>query len=437
MRVLKAIAGMLAVGGLVLGAAPQVWAQTPKLDVAQALAALADQQVYRAPGAVAYLDEDRVLPALKDDTRVLVAPYSGTFEKGGNYADGDAHYEQVGKKLDDWATKHHLHLIFVEGINVTLYGEPGAGIGPSDVPELRQVTAYLDVSTAVIFAARYAAGMPEDKAADFDYPKAEPVQPTQDQVDDLAAKLQADPVYNAPGRDDPVYTGTARLAQKTYGITVRIAAFPVLQPDQKIVDYAPELLKRFPDDVIMVVQGRWLDVAATQQSKADSARDYAYGRYENSSFTQGSLMQDRIGTVLDRLQFLLKDTAYGRPQPQPQPRPQPYDVRRTISGLAPWALVGAALVLGGAGLYTWRRGHRDRADAERRAMRRENATALAKIGELSAQLLAVEERGDTVNPAAAERLATARALYDQALTAKAMAEVAAIADEGVEAGVTV
>lgn len=436
MRVLKAIAGMLAVGGLVLGAAPSAWAQTSTLDVAKALAALADQQVYRAPGAVAYLDEDRVLPALKDDTRVLVAPYSGVFEKGGNYVNGDAHYDQVGKPLDDWATKHHLHLIFVEGIDVTLYGEPGAGIGPSDIPELRQVTAYLDVSTSVIFAARYAAGMPADKAADFDYPNTEPVPPTQDQVDDLAAKLQADPVYNAPGRDDPVDPRMAQVAQKL-GITVRVAAFPVLQPGQKIVDYAPELLKRFPDDVVMVVRGRWLDVAAKQQAKADSARDYAYGRYENSSFTQGSLMQDRIATVLDRLQYLLKDTAYGRPQPQPQPRAQPYDVRRTISGLAPWALVGAALVLGGAGLYTWRRGHRDRADAERRAMRRENAKALAKIGELSAQLLAVEERGDIVNPAAAERLTTARTLYDQAHTAKAMAEVAAIADEGVEAGVTV
>jgi hypothetical protein len=60
---------------------------------------------------------------------------------------------------------------------------------------------------------------------------------------------------------------------------------------------------------------------------------------------------------------------------------------------------------------------------------------MAKIGDLGARLLAVEERGDTVNPAAAERHATARSLYDQALTAKAMTEVAAIADEGIEVGV--
>lgn len=65
-------------------------------------------------------------------------------------------------------------------------------------------------------------------------------------------------------------------------------------------------------------------------------------------------------------------------------------------------------------------------------MRKEQARAMVKIGELAATLLAVEERGDTADPAAAERHATARALYDQALTAKAMAEVTAIADEGLE-----
>jgi hypothetical protein len=356
-------------------------------------------------------------------------------DEAGNYADGDAHHEQVGKPLDDWATERGVHLIFVEGIKVTLYGEPGTGVGPSTIPELRQVTAYLDVSESVIFAARFAAGISRDQVGDFDYPVVDPVPPAAAQVDDLVARLAADRVYNAPGREDPIDPTMAQLAQETYDLPVRIAAFPLRAPGEPLVDYAPELLKRFPGEVVMVAQGRWLDVAAADQTKADSARDYAYGRYEYAGFSQGSPMRDRIGTVLGRLQVLLKGTAYGRPQPQPQPRPQPYDVRRTISDLTPWVLVGAALVLGGAGLYTWRRGQADRADAERRAMRRESAAAMAKIGELGAQLLAVEERGDSVNAAAAERHATARALYEQALTAEAMIEVAAIADEGIEAGV--
>lgn len=433
MRVLRVLAGVVLAGGFLLGAAAPGWAQDqpPKLDVRRALDQLADQQVYRAPGAVAYFDESRVLPVLGERTRVLVAPYSGRYSDGGNYKDGDAHYEQVGKPLDDWATDRRLHLILVEGIRVTVYGEPGAGVGPTTIPELRQVTAYLDVTAAMIFAGRFAAGVDRDEVGDFDYPTTEPVPPTAEQVDDLVPRLQSR-VYNAPGREDPVDPRMATLAEQEYGLNVRIAAFPTPAPGEPIVDYAPELLERFPGEIVLVAHGRWLDIAADDQAKAESARDYAYGRFEYGSFTQGSLMQDRIGTVLERLQFLLADTAYGRPQPQPQPRPQPFDVRRTISDLIPWVLVGAALVLGGAGLYTWRRGQAVRADQERRAMRKEQATAMAKIGELAATLLAVDERGDTVDPAAAERHATARALYDQALTAKAMAEVAAIADEGLE-----
>lgn len=428
---LRTLAGLLLAAGFLLGAAPVGSAQPqeglpPKLDVDRALDLLTDQQIYRAPGAVAWFDEDVVRQHLRDDIRVLVAPYTGAYEAGGNYADGEAHYDQVGKPLDDWATDKKLHLIVVEGIRVTLYGDPGAGIGPSDIPSLRQVTAYLDVTSAIVLAARYGSGMSQEEAADVDFADAVPVPASPAQVDEVAGRLQDNPVYNAPGRDDPIDQQVTEIARK-YGITVRIAALPVVEPGRPIVDYAPELGKRFPDDVVMVAQGRWLDVAAAQQNKAESARDYAYGRFEGGSFTQGSRMTDRVATVLERLQFLLKDTAYGRPQPPAQPKPVPYDVRQTIAELAPWVLVGAAIVLGGVGWYGWRRLQVDRADVEKRAMRRESAKAMAKIGELGARLL---ERGDTADPAAAERHQTARTLYDQALTAKAMAEVGTIADEG-------
>jgi hypothetical protein len=431
-RVLRALAGVVIAGGFLLGTATPGWAEEPRLDVDRALDVLAHQQVYRAPGAVAHLDESRVLPALDAHTRILLAPYSGALGKDGDYADDDAYTAQVRDPLDDWATKHKLELVFVEGIQVSLLGALHTGVGPSSIPELRQVTAYLDVSEPVIFAARYGAGVDRDEVGDFDYPHATPVPPSAAQVDDLAARLRDDPVYNAPGRDDPVDPRVAQLARQKYGLTVRIAAFPVREAGDPIVDYGPELLKRFPGEVILVAQGRWLDVAADEQAKAESARDYAYGRYEYASFTQGSPMQDRVGTVLERLHALLKNTAYGRPQPAPQPRAQVFDVRQSISDLTPWVLVGAALVLGTAGLYTWRRGQAERADTERRAMRRERASAMAKIGELGARLLAVEERGEALDPAAAERHATARTLYDQALTAKAMVAVAAVAEEGLE-----
>lgn len=437
MRVLKALAGLLLAGGVAAGVAPQAVAQPqerpPKLDVQQAIDELADHRIHRAPGAVARFDEDRVRSALGDDTWLVVAPYTGRIEEGNNYADGDAHDREVDQPLREWAEKNRRNLILVEGISVSTYGDAGIMATASNIPELRQITAYLDVTIPVVYAARYLDD--KDTAADFDVPLTEPVTPTDAQVDDLADRLRTNRVHNAPGRDDPVDARMAQVA-KEYGINVRIAAFPVPERGDPILDYAPELLKRFPDDVIMVATGRWLDVAAREQAKADSARDYAYGRFEIGSFRQGSAMQDRVGTVLERLQSLLRNTAYGRPQPQPQPRPQPYDVRQTISTFTPWVLLGAALILGGVGLYTWRRARIDRDDVERRAMRRESARAMAKIGELGARLLAEEERGETPNPAAAERHATARHLYDEALTADAMAEVTAIAEEGLAVGVT-
>ena len=437
MRVLKALAGLLLAGGVVAGVTPQAVAQPqgrpPELDVGKAIDELADQRIYRAPGAVARFDDDMVRSALGDDTWLVVAPYTGRIEEGNNYADGDAHEEAVGRPLREWAEENRRNLILVEGISVSLYGDAGIMASASNIPELRQITAYLDVTIPVVYAARYA----DDKetAADFDGPLTEPVKPTRDQVDDLAERLRSNRVHNAPGRDDPVDARMAQVAEE-YGINVRIAAFPVPDRGEPLVDYAPELLKRFPDDVIMVATGRWLDVAAREQAKAGSARDYAYGRFEIGSFRQGSAMQDRVGTVLERLQSLLRNTAYGRPLPQPQPRPQPYDVRQTINAFTPWVLLGSALVLGGVGLYSWRRTRIDRDDAERRAMRRERARAMAKIGELGAQLLAAGERGEAPNPAAAERHATARHLYDEALTAKAMTEVTAIAEEGLAVGVT-
>jgi len=141
-------------------------------------------------------------------------------------------------------------------------------------------------------------------------------------------------------------------------------------------------------------------------------------------------MTDRIATVLDRLHDLLAEVALGRPQPAPQPKPVPFDVRLVIGAIAPWVLVGSAVVIGGAGLVGRRTRAGMRAAAERRRLDGASGKALAAINLLGARILAVEESGEEVNPAVAERHATARTLYDQALTAEAMAEVEKVADEG-------
>jgi LPXTG-motif cell wall-anchored protein len=137
-----------------------------------------------------------------------------------------------------------------------------------------------------------------------------------------------------------------------------------------------------------------------------------------------------MAVVLTRLHELVRHKGFGRPQPPPQPEPQPFDVVGTVSGFAPWLLLGSAVLLGGAGLLSWRRRQAQEAERTWFAEHRAGARAFAKIGDLGARILAAEQDGGTADPAAAERHATALTLFDQAKTAEAMAEVERIADEG-------
>ncbi|MCT2584412.1 hypothetical protein [Actinophytocola gossypii] len=430
MRVVRVLGVVWGAVGVLGGVAPAAHADEelpPKLDVDAAIEALADTDIHRAPGAVAYLDEDVVREALPDGVKVLVAPYMGPIEPGANYADGDAHLAEVYQPLDDWATENDVGLVVVEGIYVSVYGERGAGIGPTDLPSLRQTTAYLDVTSPVVYGAKFAGGDddPEDTV-----PPTDTVEPSEEQVDEVVAALRDERVYNAPGREDTIDPVVTDLADE-FGISVRVAAFPVVEPGERVVDYAPALARAFPDDLILVTTGRWLDVAGAERDKAVSARDYAFGRFQIGSFRQGSSMNDRIGTVLERLDTLLEETAFGRPQPAPQPPVPEFDVRQTVGAIGPWVLVGSAAVLGAGGVLGYRRRAARRERAEELALHRAGAAAMARIGQLGARLLAAGERGEDVDPAAAERHATARSLYDRAHTAAAMAEVIKIADEGV------
>lgn len=428
---------VLAVGMLVAGAPagvaqPGGHIRPPKLDVRAAMAKLEDAQIYRAPGAVARFDEERIRAALKPNVRILVAPYSGAFEKGNNYVD-DEHYDELYLPLEEWRKKKKVNLVYVEGIQISLHAETGGSILPYDIPSLRQTTAYLDITEGLLAGVRSAGGMSEDEAFDTklgrDFTRGEVVAPTEDQLDEVADELRDNPIYNAPDRDeDAIDPVVGQLAGKL-GLPVRVAAFGVLEPGEPVVDYAPALAKLFPNEYILVAQGRWLDVAGPSD-KIGSARDYAYGRFQYSSFSQGSAMTDRMGTVLERLTELLQRKAFGRPQPKPQPKPVPFDVERTVSGIAPWVLLGSAVLLGGTGLLGWRRRQARQDEKDQLALHLAGGKAFAKIGDLGARILAVEEDGGTVNPAAAERHATAGTLYDQAHTAEAMAEVEVIADEG-------
>lgn len=392
-------------------------AQPPKLDVHAATAALATESIYRAPGAVAQFDETAVGKALASSTKVtvkvLVAPYTGQFAKGNNYASDDQYVTDVYTPLEDWADANHVQLIDVTGLYASIIGT--GAFTPSDIPELRTQTAYQDVTSALLGAINYLQTGQQHYADTITYPI---VAPTAAQVAALTARLRANPVYNAPGRTDPIGIDTGYVTRMT-GFTIRVAMFPALPPGTPLVDYAPALAKQFPDDEIFVCYGQWMDVAGPHQAALESARDYAYGQYLDATLEQGADMTDRIGTIVARTYDLVRKHPFGRPEPTP------FDLRHEISAISPWVLLGSAVLLGGGSLFAWQRHRADAARREKVALQRESALATAAIAGLGARVL--DDRPG--HPAVAERYTTVTTLFEQAGTADAMREVRTIAEE--------
>ncbi|MEU3275239.1 hypothetical protein ABZ639_30680 [Saccharomonospora sp. NPDC006951] len=386
----------------------------PKLDVPKALEALEDQQIYRAPGAVAYLDEELIRAELDPDMRILVGPFSGPLGEDGHYVDSSDRMEQTYTPLREWSEDTGLVLIRVEGLLAS--SSKGVTALPGDLDELRGHTAAYDVTDAVLTLIRHAKDLPTDST---DYPVREVVAPTERQVAELAGILRRTPIHNAPGREDPIALPRDLVEERT-GFRVRAVAFPTLKPGEPIVDYAPALAEEFPGEVVLVAHGGWLDLAGPENVALTSARNYAFGRFQQGSLRQGSPMQDRIGTILVRANELLTEHPFGRPQPK--------TLQELIGDLAPWVLGGSALVVAGIPLARMTTRRVEKARAERAEFAKEQARTFAELATLGEDLLAADGTRDT--SAAAERHATATTLFEQATTAAAMEQVRVVIGEG-------
>jgi hypothetical protein len=420
--------------GVGLAAAPAAAQPAGRLDVEPIIAALdGGERLVRGPDTVARFDEARVRGELGPTVRLVVLPYVDydLYED----ANGESlYYDLVRGPILDWALDREVPVVLVEGVDVTLLNGASSLDHqlPADLDELRTTAATHEVTERLLVLSRLGSGIEPEVAEDVEIVHPAPVPATPEQVAEVAATLGEGRIHNAAGRTDPIESWVPEQAKEEFDLTVRVAAFPVLEPGQPVVDYVTPLKAAFPDDVVLVLHGDWVDIAAPDQDKALAARAFAYGDADLSLFTVGDGGNSLLRQLIDRLALLTAETSWGFPQPAPQPRPAPFDVARTIAALAPWVFVGSAVALGGAGALRHRTRVRAAAAAEAVALRAEGASAMATITELGAQLLSIEESGERADPAAAERHATARLLYDQALTSAAMVEVRRVAEEGLE-----
>ena len=386
--------------------------------VTEAVDAVRRSSIAQVSGAPARFDRARIEAALEGTgVRVLFLPFSGLEGR-------EAHRNQVVEVETQIVSQDLVadrdHLVVVEGLSV--------GVGYSDVvPSTRgglvPVFARDDVTDLVISAIDHAADR-TDSSTEPAYP---PTMQTADpaEVTRIGDALARDQVYTAAG------VATATRSDRwdgAAGLTVRVAAFPAVTEGQPLSDYLTPLAARFPDDLVVVVHGLWVQTAGPDPDLQESANLYLYGQFLDQLATWGPDPVPLALTVVDRIGELRTNRATAQ---SPQVAADP--VSETVR-LAPWLFAGLAVLAATVSVAL-----SVRISGEKRLRRRAGRIArdrlVGRLTAVAARLaaldgLAVEGAAAESVDLAAERYATARDLVDR------HPEVAAGALDEAEAALT-
>jgi hypothetical protein len=171
------------------------------------------------------------------------------------------------------------------------------------------------------------------------------------------------------------------------------------------------LAARFPNDIVVVATGRWVQMAGPEQNVLDSAVLYGYGAFYDrvvqndlpvANLTLGMLRRVgdlRTGSVSD------------------QEGPTTDDPVSGVSPWLPWLFIGTAVIVVAALLLVRQRRSRKSVDAARTDRRSRNR-AIAQLSVLSEQILQLDGLAKDGSPRklvakATERYGTARDLLLQ------------------------
>ncbi|MGA8112810.1 MAG: hypothetical protein WCA46_04000, partial [Actinocatenispora sp.] len=316
--------------GILAPAAPAA-ADPTHLDVHAAIRALGSEQIHAAPGAPARLDRERVGRAIAGSKiHVLLAPFPDVSSESHTY------YDRVYAPLADWA-RGGREVILVTGLQVNMVSS--GEVVPTDLPEARQRLERFDVTSGVMFAVRYlrdGVERSDDWAA-----RQGPADPAE--VRRWVAALRHEPVHSAPGAVvtvDP-HADWDRLG----GHHVRIAVLPPVDPDAPTPALLPALAKAFPDDIVIVVRGRWFDAAGPLPAATiGQAHDYAISLTSSYELRQNFPYDAVLRPFLRRVTLL----AAGEPYNRPLLRPTRLDVGAVVTRTAPWLFLAVCALLAAA-----------------------------------------------------------------------------------------
>lgn len=399
---------------------------------AEAIAGLTVGAIFTVPGSVAKLDEPAVRQALAGTPiQVLILPHNGL-----ESANRDIQSDK-SREVRDWARGRDITLIVIDGLQIHL--PPLYNLVPTDFGELQPMLLRNNVTSLVLSGVdRLVAQAAEvdyvDQRTDPMLEAAIPADPAL--IRRVGDALASDRVYSAPGVDPSI----TRVPGWDIDITTRVAAFPALEPDERLTDLTAQLAERFTDDVVIVVHGQWLEVAGPQQDLLDAALLELYGEYYTAISEWGAPLPGLIRILIDKIGVWRSGVVADLAPPAAAPDPV-----NTIQPLLPWLflLVGLSIA---AIVATGLRARQIRVRTGKSRDQHDFDRASAEMAVIAQRLqLADDNRSGQLSKAAtaelaraAERYRTARDILQRRGSAKVAREALATAAQRLtEAGVPV
>ena len=413
---------LLAVGLLVVALAPMAGANpndrgtrsapataANRLDTTwtaeQAIAALTAAPVAQLPGSPAVIDAQQLIDAIgTSNVKILTVPFAQPENPLDRELD-EATDEQL-KKVRSWAAGSDVDLVAVIGLNITLGGIFEQR--PDTLSELQRIMVRSDLTQNLLFSIAYEqSGREAADATERPGTPETPVPADPAEIEPIAAAMVAEKYYATTG------IGAPEKAFKDWqdvgpDRVVRVALLAGPTAGEPLVDHLGPLTARFPDDIVVVATGRWVQMAGPEQNLLDSAVLYGYGAYYDRVVQNDAPVANLALGMLRRVGDLRTGSVAD------QQGPSTDDPVSGVSPALPWLFAGTAVIVV-AGLVLFAQRRRAKTVDASRNERRAGSRTTAQLSVLSEQILQLDGLARdgaprTLVSKATERYGTAREL---------------------------
>ena len=371
----------------------------------QAIGALSTAPVAQLPGSPAVLDTQVLTDAIgTSNVKILTVPFAQPENPLDRELD-EATDEQL-KKVRSWAAGSDVDLVAVIGLNITLGGIFEQR--PDTLSELQRIMVRSDLTQNLLFStANEQSGREPAYATERPGTPETPVPADPAEIEPIAAAMVAEKYYATTG------IGAPEKAFKDWqdvgpDRVVRVALLTGPTAGEPLVDHLGPLTARFPDDIVVVATGRWVQMAGPEQNLLDSAVLYGYGAYYDRVVQNDAPVANLALGMLRRVGDLRTGSVAD------QQGPSTDDPVSGVSPALPWLFAGTAVIVV-AGLVLFAQRRRAKTVDASRNERRAGSRTTAQLSVLSEQILQLDGLARdgaprTLVSKATERYGTAREL---------------------------